>query len=84
MLFFFGFLIAIMVVQHRLPRVIRWIIGGISFLLIATVSISRVYLGVHWLMDFIGCYLVGFILLSGYLYFYFKNFRPEGRPGGAS
>ncbi|HTY39495.1 MAG TPA: phosphatase PAP2 family protein [Candidatus Paceibacterota bacterium] len=73
----FGFLAAIMIVQHRLPRFLRIIVGTVSLGLIVGVSVSRIYLGAHWLTDVIGGYLVGFVFLSVYLRFYFSNFRAE-------
>jgi len=70
---FFGFLATAMIVLVKLPKGLRLAVTFISLALIVTVSISRIYLGAHWATDVIGGYYVGYVLLSGLLYFYFTS-----------
>ncbi|OQA04142.1 MAG: undecaprenyl pyrophosphate phosphatase [bacterium ADurb.Bin400] len=69
---FFGYLIFTMAYTDRLPRWLRTTIIVISVLMIATVSFSRLYLGVHWLTDVIAGYLLGFSILLILMYFYLR------------
>lgn len=71
---FYGFLIAAMFHTKKIPRLLRGTIALISFALIVIISISRIYLGAHWLTDVIAGYLLGVILLAILLYFYFKDY----------
>lgn len=72
---FFGFLAIALIMRDRLPSFLRLAATSVSLALIVLVSISRIYLGAHWATDVIGGYFVGYLLLSGLLYFYFdKNF----------
>jgi len=76
---FFGFLIAAMLFTKKIPRSIRILIQVISLALILLISVSRIYLGAHWMTDVVAGYLLGIILLSILLYFYLSNYisRPE-------
>jgi len=70
---FFGFLIATMFVIKKAPIVLRISVVVISTMLIALVSVSRVYLGVHWATDVLGGYLTGYVLLFVLASLYFRN-----------
>jgi membrane-associated phospholipid phosphatase len=70
---FFGFLLAVMVVDRTLSTFWRIAVALLSSFLILTISISRIYLGAHWATDVIGGYLFGFAYLGVILSFYFKD-----------
>jgi membrane-associated phospholipid phosphatase len=70
---FFGFLLAVMIVDKTISSFWRISVGILSSFLILTVSISRIYLGAHWATDVIGGYLFGFVYLGIILGFYLKD-----------
>jgi undecaprenyl-diphosphatase len=74
---FFGFLLVVMISLRDLPMKVRLPVGSFSVFLIALISISRMYLGVHWASDVIAGYLIGLLLLFLQLYFYFR-YRSSG------
>ena len=70
---FFGFLLAVMSANKKIPSFWRIVIGVFSAFLILSISISRIYLGAHWATDVIGGYLFGFAYLGLILRFYLKD-----------
>lgn len=59
---FFGFLLFLLLNNPK--RNIKRIIASIVFILcIATIGISRIYLGAHWATDVLGGYLLGILWL---------------------
>jgi membrane-associated phospholipid phosphatase len=70
---FFGFLLAVMIVDKTIALSWRIVVGVVSSFLILTVSISRIYLGAHWATDVIGGYLFGFAYLGIILNYYLKD-----------
>jgi undecaprenyl-diphosphatase len=70
---FFGFLIAAMVVNKNISSFWRFFVGIFSAFLIVTVSISRIYLGAHWVTDVLGGYLFGLVYLGIILKFYLNR-----------
>ena len=46
----------------RFPKQ-RWLIYGLTVVLIAGIGLSRLYLGVHWPTDVIAGYIAGFVWL---------------------
>lgn len=78
---FFGFLLAVVIVDKTISLPWRIVVGSFSSFLILTVSLSRIYLGAHWATDVIGGYLFGFAYLGIILYYYLKDlkFKPLKR-----
>lgn len=70
---FFGFLLAVMVVNKKIPLLWRILVGILSASLILAVSISRIFLGAHWATDVLGGYLFGIIYLGIILKFYLNR-----------
>lgn len=69
---FFGFILAVMLLNPRIPKVIRWVVGALCVFLIAGVSVARIYLGTHWPTDILVAYVVGFMMLAVVILQYFK------------
>ena len=70
---FFGFIIILMRTLKTIPTAVRQSVTYLSAFLLLSVSISRIYLGAHWLSDTIGGFILGLICLFPLCYFYFKK-----------
>ncbi len=64
-------------IQHTITKNHRWIPWAISIPLILVVSISRLYLGIHWFTDILGSITLGIVFASLGTFFYR---RLEARP----
>ena len=70
---FFGFILITLYYKKLFSLPLRVLLSLFLAFLILTIPISRIYLGAHWATDVLGGYLVGFIMLSIILCFYFKE-----------
>lgn len=66
----FGFLILVMLMNKRIPTVLRAAVSLVSLFMVLSVGLSRIYLGVHWATDVMGGYLIGLSVLSVMIYVY--------------
>lgn len=66
---FFGFLLYLLFQKYR-RNLTGVILVILLFLLIASIGISRIYLGAHWATDVFGGYLLGVIWLIATIRFY--------------
>lgn len=73
---FFGFILTVLLVQPRIPWIVRWGVGLLCVLLITGVSIARIYAGTHWPTDILVAYTLGFMMLAMVILQYLKGPRP--------
>jgi len=72
---FFGFLVFLMFKLKTIPLIIRLIVATFCVTIIILVSISRVYLGAHWLTDVVAGYLLGYCCLYLLINFYLNHYQ---------
>lgn len=58
----------------------RWLSYGLVAVAIAAISLSRLYLGVHWLTDVVGSLLLGLAWISGLGIAYHRHTQPATHP----
>ncbi len=66
---FYG-LLAFLVFVNVKDKLIRSLAIGIAFIMVALVSLSRLYFAAHWPSDILGGYLMGVIVLGAIAWFY--------------
>jgi membrane protein DedA with SNARE-associated domain/membrane-associated phospholipid phosphatase len=74
----YGFL-AVLIARH-LSSSYRWIVYALAALLISSISISRLYLGAHWLSDVLGGLSLGLAWVSLLGIAYVRHPSPEPLP----
>jgi undecaprenyl-diphosphatase len=72
---FFGLVAFYALILTRLPSTLRKILFVISIALALLVGLSRIYLGVHWPIDVLAGYMLGFTLLEVLIILYLKFIR---------
>ncbi len=76
---FFGFVYVVMLSLWKPPGWLWTLITILFCGLVFGISLSRMYLGVHWATDVLGGYMAGFTMLWVILHLYFRG-RPDLRP----
>jgi membrane-associated phospholipid phosphatase len=74
---FFGMLMVLVLRIRKIKAWIRVLIAIICLNLILSVPFSRVYLGAHWISDVTAGFIAGILMLTLFLYLYFKNSGKE-------
>lgn len=70
---FFGFLYVVVLSLWKPRKRTGFVVSFVFFGLVIFISLSRVYLGVHWATDVLGGYMLGFAMLWSMLHFYFRG-----------
>ena len=70
---FFGFILTVLLVNPKIPKIVRWLGGALCVFLITGVSVARIYLGTHWPSDILVAYILGFVMLGILILFYIKS-----------
>jgi membrane-associated phospholipid phosphatase len=70
---FFGFILAVVLVNSRINAILRLGIGLLCVFLIAGVSVARVYFNTHWASDILPAYIIGFMMLAVLILLYVKG-----------
>ncbi len=71
-LIFYGLLVFFILFMPNVKIEIKFILTFLTFSVIALVGYSRIYLGVHYLSDIIGAFLIGASYLLIYTFFTFN------------
>jgi undecaprenyl-diphosphatase len=70
---FFGFILAVMLVNSRINLVLRWSTGLLCIFLMGGISVARIYLNTHWATDILAAYIIGFMMLGIIILLYLKG-----------
>lgn len=76
---FFGFLVFLMLRQHKIPRKIRIPVIVLSLFLILSIPFSRIYLGAHWFTDVAAGFILGLLVLYLIIRLYLKSKKRPGK-----
>lgn len=71
---FYGFLIYLIYKKIENKK-IKYPLIGLLTVLILLIGISRIYLGVHYATDVLGGFIIGFIYLTLFIKYMYKNKR---------